>query len=85
MQCKVTIRRSWRNAAQAATAAIVFCTMLHAPALAAQSSTAPAAAPPPAPSAGARMWSYDNMRRSVDEKSMGAQDKMPGILGGVGI
>ncbi len=36
MQCEVTIRRSWRRAAQAAAAAIVVCGALHAPSVLAQ-------------------------------------------------
>jgi len=80
MQCNNTIRRSWRNAAQAATAGIVVCIALQAPAVT-TSQPAPSSSDSPA----AHMWSYDNMRRSVDEKSMGPQNKMPGVLGGVGI
>jgi protein SCO1 len=75
MQCTFTIRGSWRNVAMATTAAIVLCVALQTSA-----QQAPAAASP-----AAGMSSYNNMRRSIDEKSEGPADKLPTVLGGVGI
>ncbi|HUN84586.1 MAG TPA: SCO family protein [Terracidiphilus sp.] len=75
MRCAVTIRRSWLNAAGAATTAIVLCVAYCMPAMALQSSTDSAE----------RLSSYGNMRRSIDEKTTGPANKLPSILSGVGI
>jgi protein SCO1/2 len=70
MQCAITIRRVWRNAALAATAAIVVCMALQGSALWGQASG---------------MSSYSNMRRQIQEKSMGPANTEPGVLSRVGI
>jgi len=70
MQHARTIRRFWRHAAQIATAAIVLCAALQAPVMRAQVKG---------------MSSYNNMRRQIQEKSMGPANETPSVLNGVGI
>jgi len=77
MRCAVTIRSVRRYAVLAATAAIVLCAALQTPSLCAQSNANGS------PVSG--MWSYHNMRRSVEEKSMGPANTEPSLLSKVGI
>lgn len=76
MQYTITIRRTWNLAARAATAVLGLW-------LAGQASLAQQT--PAAPTAAEGMSSYSNMRKQIDEKSMGAANTLPSVLGGVGI
>lgn len=76
MQYSVTIRRFWRHAARTATAALGLC-------IACQASSAQQ--PQAVPGAAEGMSSYSNMRRQIDEKSMGPSNTLPSVLSGVGI
>lgn len=79
MQCAVTNRKSWRGVILTATAATVACVAFSGAPLPAQQKI------PPKPSTVQGMWSYDNMRRAVDEKSEGASSSKPGLLNSIGI
>lgn len=74
MQCAVTIRSKGRVAG-AATAAIVLCMTFQAAPLRAQQNQSPVQG----------MWSYGNMRRSVQEKFKGPANTTPSVLSQVGI
>jgi protein SCO1 len=78
MQCAVTIRKSWQGVVWAASAAIVACIAFQAAPLQAQKA-------PQKLSPVQGMWSYGNMRRSVQEKVEGPANTMPGLLNHVGI
>lgn len=74
MQCAVTIRRTRQKSAWAALAAIVVCMTFQAALLRAQSQSTVQG-----------LWSYNNMRRSVQQKTEGPKNTKPGVLSQVGI
>jgi protein SCO1/2 len=79
MQCAVTIRKSWRGVPLATAAATVVCMAFSAAPLQAQQKV------PEKQSIVQGMWSYNNMRRAVAEKSEGTSDSKPGLLNDIGI
>lgn len=76
MQCTFKIRSTSRNGARAAAVALGVCLAWQLTA---------AQQPAPAPSVTEGMSTYSNMRKQVDEKSMGPANNMPSILSKVGI
>ncbi len=78
MQYQVTIRKRWRSAAVTASTAIALCMIF-------QTAWAQTQKAPQKPSTVQGMWSYGNMRRSVDEKTEGPANTTPGLLSHVGI
>lgn len=72
MQCAVTIRASWRNAATAATAAIVLCLASLVPA---RAQSGPAGSPS----------SYGDTGKAINGQTTGPANTLPAVLNGVGI
>jgi protein SCO1/2 len=68
MQCKGTIRRNWRNAARAATAAIVLCIAFQAPAVLAQVSSYGDKSEGPANDSRRRFWAEWGFRSDLNQQ-----------------